>query len=190
MKNDKLKLFLNNFEIYIATICFFILTVLLFFQAVSRYLFKYSLTWMEEFGTIMFVYMTYLGISGAITYRKHLRIDFLLDIMPFKLKRVFLILSNVVFAAFNVFISIVMFDLIKLMGRSVTTMLRIPRAAVYSIIPVALLFSVIRLAQDTIKLTKESAAELGVSKPALDLAACEREYREKLIAAQGTGGVA
>jgi len=143
---------------------------------------------MEEFGTIMFVYMTYMGISGAITYRKHLRIDFMLDIMPFKAKRVFLISSNVVFAAFNVFISIVMFDLIKLLGTSVTTMLRIPKATVYAIIPIALIFSVVRLVQDTIKLTKESASNLGASKPSLDLAAYEREYQEKILASQETEG--
>jgi TRAP-type C4-dicarboxylate transport system permease small subunit len=187
MKNDKFKLFLNNFESYIATICFFILTILLFFQVVGRYLFKYSFTWMEELGTIMFVYMAYLGIAGAITSRKHLRIDFLLEMMPFKIKRVFLVLSNVVFAGFNIFISIIMFNLIKLLGTSVTTMLRIPKAAVYSIIPIGLFLSVIRLVQDTIKLTKENAADLGASKPSLDLAACEREYQEKL-AAPGAGG--
>ena len=188
MKNEKLKAFLNNFEIYIATVCFFILTILLFLQVVSRYLFKFSFTWMEELGTIMFVYMTYLGISGAITSRKHLRIDFLLDIMPFRVKRVFLIFSNVVFAAFNVFVSIVMVDLIKLLGSSVTTILRIPKAAVYSIIPIALLFSVVRLVQDTIKLTKENAATLGASKPSLDLAAYELEYQKKLAASREAGG--
>ncbi len=180
MKDGKfdLKTFLNNFEVYGATVCFFVLTILLTLQVLSRYVLHHSFTWMEELGTIMFVWMIYLGVSGAVTYRKHLRIDFLLDIMPFKVKRFFLIVSNLIFGAFNVYICFVMANVIKLMGKSVTTMLRVPKAAVYSIIPIALVLTVIRIVQDTVKLTRENAAELGASKPSLDLDACEREYHE------------
>jgi len=136
----------------------------------------------------MFVWMIYLGISGAVTYRKHLRIDFVLDMMPFKIKRIFLIVSNLIFAVFNVYICLVMANVIKLLGSSVTTMLRFPKAAVYSIIPFCLLLSIIRLVQDTIKLTKENEAQLGASKPSLDLDACEREYL-KLIADEKKGEI-
>lgn len=181
------KKLLNNFETYAATVCFFILTILLTLQVVSRYVFRQSFTWMEELGTIIFVWMIYLGVSGAVTNRKHLRIDFVLDMMPFKIKRVFLIFSNVVFAAFNVYISFVMLNVMKLLGNSVTTMLRAQKAAVYSIIPFALILASIRLAQDTIRLSKESESELGASKPTLDLASCEREFRNSLLA-EGKGG--
>lgn len=189
MKDGKfdLKTFLNNIELYIATVCFFALTVLLSLQVVSRYAFKHSFTWMEELATIMFVWMIYLGISAAVTYRKHLRIDFVLDMVPFKVKRIMLIISNVVFAAFNVYISIVMMDVIRLLGSSVTTMLRVPQYMVYCIIPFSLVLSSIRLVQDTIKLTRENQSELGFSKPSLDLASCEREFQDKL-AAKGKGG--
>lgn len=182
MKDGKfdLKTFLNNFEVYAATVCFFVLTILLTLQVFSRYVLQHSFTWMEEFGTIMFVWMIYLGVSGAVTYRKHLRIDFLLDMMPFKIKRIFLIFSNLVFAAFNVYISLVMVNVIKLMGSSVTTMLRYPKAVVYAIIPISLILAIIRIVQDTIKLSRENEAELGSSKPSLDLAACEREYQRSI----------
>ncbi len=188
MKDGKfdLKTFLNNFEVYAATICFFILTILLTLQVVSRYALQHSFTWMEELGTIMFVWMIYFGVSGAVTYRKHLRIDFVLDMVSFKAKRIMLIFSNIIFAAFNIYIALVMANVIQLLGRSVTTMLRMPKALVYSIIPIALILTVLRIVQDTVKLTKENAEELGASKPSLDLAACEREYQE-FTAAQGKG---
>ena len=43
MKDGKfdLKTFLNNIELYIGTICFFILTVMLMLQVVSRYVLKH-----------------------------------------------------------------------------------------------------------------------------------------------------
>ncbi len=180
MKEGKfnLKTFLNNFEVYTATICFFILTILLTLQVISRYALQHSFTWMEELGTIMFVWMIYFGVSGAVTYRKHLRIDFVLDMVPFKVKRFLLIFSNIIFGAFNVYICIVMVNVIQLLGSSVTTMLRMPKAVVYSIIPVSLILTVFRIVQDTMKLTRENAAELGASKPSLDLEACEREYQQ------------
>ncbi|MPM30408.1 hypothetical protein SDC9_76957 [bioreactor metagenome] len=180
MKDGKfdLKTFLNNFEVYGSTVCFFTLTILLTLQVISRYVLRHSFTWMEELGTVMFVWMIYLGISGAVTYRKHLRIDFLLDLMPFKVKRVFLILSNLIFAAFNVYICMVMVNVINLLGSSVTTMLRMPKAVVYSIIPISLVLTVFRIVQDTIKLTRENETELGASKPSLDLDSCEREYQQ------------
>jgi TRAP-type C4-dicarboxylate transport system permease small subunit len=182
MKEEKINFqkFLSKFEIYIATICFFILTFFLTGQVVSRYLLQHSFTWMEELATIMFVWMNYMGVSGAVTNRKHLRIDFFLEMMSFKVKRFFLILSNVIFAGFNIYIFFVMLNLIKMLGRSVTTMLRIPKASVYIIIPIGLLLTVVRLIQDTIKLSRESESELGTSKPSIDLDQCEREYQQRI----------
>lgn len=181
---SKTKIFLNNFEIYASTCCFFVLMVALTVQVVGRYVLQHSITWMEELATIMFVWMIYLGVSGAVSRRKHLRIDFLLDMMPFRGKRFCLILSNVIFAVFNVYICIVFFDVIRLLGSSVTTMLRLPKVAVYGIIPFALILSIVRLIQDTIVLMKEDEQQLGTSVPALDLAACEQDFRDKQFVKQ------
>lgn len=193
MKNEnsvlKLKTFLNNIELYVATICFFILTVMLTLQVISRYALRHSFTWMEEFATIMFVWMIYLGISAAVTNRKHLRIDFVLNLMPFKVKRAMLVLSNVIFAFFNVYVAYVMVDVIRLLGTSVTTMLKLPQAFVYSVIPLALALSCFRLAQDTIQLMRENESNLGASKPAMDLDACEEIYRQKMAAKTQAKGV-
>lgn len=190
MKDGKfdLKTFLNNIELYVATVCFLALTVMLTLQVVSRYVLKHSFTWMEEFATIMFVWMIYLGVSAAVTYRKHLRIDFVLNLMPFKVKRAMLILSNVIFAVFNVYVTFIMADVIRLLGTSKTTMLQLPQALVYSVIPLSLVISCIRLVQDTIKMMKENEENLGASKPSMDLDACERIYQNKLAAKAGQRG--
>lgn len=184
MKEDKmsLKTFLNNIELYLGTICFIIITIMLTLQVISRYILRSSFTWMEEFATIMFVWMIYFGVSAAVTKRKHLRIDFILDMVPFKVKKAMLIISNIVFAVFNVYISTIMVDIINLMGNSKTTMLHWPQWLVYAIIPVSLILSVVRLVQDSIRLYKEDESNLGISKPSMDLDACEAIYREKLAA--------
>lgn len=190
MKDGKfdLRTFLDNFEQYIAALCFIALTIMLTGQVLSRYILKHSITWMEEAATILFVWMIYLGVSSAVTKRKHLRIDFLLDMMPFKVKRGMLIASNIIFALFNIYISYIMYKVITLLGNSHTTMLNIPQKLVYSIIPFGLLLSVIRLVEDTMKLLKEDEKNLGASKPSMDLDACEEIFRQKQAAKQQKGG--
>ncbi|WP_294511350.1 TRAP transporter small permease [uncultured Intestinimonas sp.] len=151
-------------------------------QVFSRFVLGHSWTWMEEFATIMFVWMIYLAISAAVTHRKHLKIDVLLEAVPFQVKKVMLIASNVIFAAFNIYISVIMVNVIQLLGSSKTTMLGIPQQLVYIVIPIGLIISVIRLVQDTLKLLKEEKKDLGASKPSMDLDACERAWEEKKAA--------
>lgn len=184
LKNGKfdLKTFVNNFELYLATLCFIVLTVMLTLQVFSRFILGHSWTWMEEFATIMFVWMIYLATSAAVTHRKHLKIDVLLEAVPFQVKKVMLIASNVIFAAFNIYISVIMVNVIQLLGSSKTTMLGIPQQLVYIVIPIGLIISVIRLVQDTLKLLKEEKKDLGASKPSMDLDACERAWEEKKAA--------
>ena len=182
-KDSKLKLLLNNFELYAGTVCFIMLTVLLTVQVVSRYILNHSFTWVEEIATMMFVWMSYFGISAAITKRKHLRIDFLLEMMPFKVKRAMLILCNVIFMAFCVYMTWVMLDLMEIaLAGSKSPMLRIPYTVVYAIIPFNMIVSLVRLVQDTVKLTKETKENLGATKPSIDLDACEERYRKKVAA--------
>ena len=184
MKNGKfdLRTFLDNFELYLSTFCFIIITIMLTLQVLSRYLLGHSWTWMEEFATIMFVWMIYFATSAAVTHRKHLRIDAVLDVVPFQVKRIMLILSNIIFAGFNIYISVIMFDVIRLLGDSRTTMLGLPQQLVYAIIPVGLLLAVVRLVEDIIRLMKENEQTLGASKPSMDLDACERAWEEKKAA--------
>ena len=186
MKDGKfdLRTFLDNIELYLATLFFIILTIMLTLQVISRYVLQNSFTWMEEFATIMFVGMIYLGVSSAVTKRKHLRIDFFLDLVPFKVKKIMLVFSNIIFAVFNVYISIIMADIISLMGTSMTTMLRWPQAVVYSVIPLGLIISVIRLIEDTIKLLKEDESSLGNSKPSMNLDECEAIYKARVASGE------
>lgn len=184
MKDGKfdLKTFLDNIELYISAVLFIALTVLLFANVFCRYALKHSFAWVEEVATIAFVWMIWFAMSAAVTKRKHLRIDFILEMVPFKVKKAMLVISNLVFAAFDIYLLYVVMTIIGRLGNSQTTLLRLPQQMVYSIIPIGLVLSVVRIAQDTIKLMHENEANLGASKPAMDLDECERIYLEKKAA--------
>ena len=123
--------------------------------------------------------MTYLGVSSAVTYRKNLRIDALLNVVPFKVKKAMLIASDMIFIIFNLYLIIPFLELIQSIGTSKTPILGIPKAITYWLIPVILVISSIKLLVDIKKLIHEDEKRLGASKPTIDLEALEEEYRRK-----------
>lgn len=173
------KKYILDLDQLFSAIIFVAIMVLLFLQVVSRYVFKHSFTWTEELGQLLFVWMTYLGVSSAVTYRKHLRIDALLNAVSFKVKKAMLIISDVIFIIFNIYLIFPFIQLIGTIGTSKTPILGIPKAISYWLIPVILVFSCFKLVLDIIKLIHEDEKRLGASKPTVDLDAMEQEYLAK-----------
>ena len=189
MKNESLaKKLLNHFEVYAGAGIFIIMTILLFVQVVTRYCFGHAVTWAEEVATILFVWMVYLGVAAAVLSRKHLKIDAFVEMLPFKAKKTLLIISNVIFLAFSLYIIFPMMSLVNnYAAKSATSpILKIPKALSYGVMPLCFLLTAIRLVQEIIRLSKEKEKELGVSKPIIDIAALEKEAEE--LARQKKGG--
>ncbi|MEL7647664.1 MAG: TRAP transporter small permease [Sedimentibacter sp.] len=175
MNNNIVKKIIDNIEIYIGTALFLILMVLLSVQVTSRYVFGYSFSWIEELSTIMLMSMVYCGVAGAVRGRKFLRIEVLVELMPFKIKRILLIFSNIVQAGWIAFILIPFFNVMSSIGGGVTSILRIPKLYIYAIIPSLLMLSLVRTAQEVYILMHETEKQLGKSKPAFDLDAIAAE---------------
>ncbi|MEQ2563902.1 TRAP transporter small permease [Ventrimonas sp. CLA-AP-H27] len=189
MKNESLaKKLLNHFEVYAGAGIFIIMTILLFVQVVTRYCFGHAVTWAEEVATILFVWMVYLGVAAAVLSRKHLKIDAFVEMLPFKAKKTLLIISNVIFLAFSLYIIFPMMSLVNNYAAksAASPILKIPKALSYVVMPLCFLLTAIRLVQEIIRLSKEKEKELGVSKPIIDIAALEKEAEE--LARQKKGG--
>lgn len=67
--------------------------------------------------------------------------------VPFKVKKAMLVISNLVFAAFDIYLLYIVMTIIRRLGNSQTTLLRLPQQMVYSIIPIGLVLSVVRIAR-------------------------------------------
>lgn len=129
MKDGKLdlKIFLDNIELYISVVLFIALTVLPFANVFCRYALKCSFAWVEETAIITFVQMIRFAMSTVITKREHLRIDFILGTAPFKVKKTVLVISNLVFTAFDVYLLCTTMAIIRRPGNSRTMLLRLPQ---------------------------------------------------------------
>lgn len=174
------KKFIVNIDQYVSAVLFIVIMVLLFLQVVTRYVFKHSFTWTEELSVLLFVWMTYMGVSSAVTYRKNLRIDALLDVVPFRVKKLLLIISDVIFILFNLYLIVPFVELIGSIGGSRTPILGIPKAITYWLIPAILVISSAKLVYDIYRLWHEDEKRLGVSRPTIDLDSLEAEYRARM----------
>jgi C4-dicarboxylate transporter DctQ subunit len=187
MENEKsnnisFKKLLDDFENYIAAFLFIGLTILLFTQVVTRYFLKSAATWTEEVSNIIFVALTYLGVSSAVKHRKHLCIDFVIEKVSFRTKRILLIISDIVFIMFCIYMLFPMSTIIKGfggLGGASSPLLGIPKVISYGVIPISFAFTVVRLVQDIIRLMHEKEKEIGATKPTLDLNAAEAEWEQR-----------
>ena len=174
------KKFIVNIDQYVSAVLFIVIMVLLFLQVVTRYVFRHSFTWTEELSVLLFVWMTYMGVSSAVTYRKNLRIDALLDVVPFRVKKLLLIISDVIFILFNLYLIVPFLELIGSIGGSRTPILGIPKAITYWLIPAILVISSAKLVYDIYRLWHEDEKRLGVSRPTIDLDSLEAEYKARM----------
>lgn len=173
--------FINRFELYIGCVLFLIMMVLLTLQVISRYTGN-AITWTEELSCIMLVWMSYLGFAGAITSRKHLRIDAFINSRSFKVKKALLIISNVVNACFAALLIAPMYNVVVTFHsiNAVSPIMRIPKAFTFVILPISMVLVIIRTVQECIRLATEEEKKLGMGKPTFDVDALEREYLERV----------
>jgi len=62
------------------------MAALVFVNVVSRYLFGYSLIWVEEFTQYEMVFVTYLGAGLALREGRHVAVDTIQDLLPARLR--------------------------------------------------------------------------------------------------------
>lgn len=178
-KKKDWKYWLTEWESYVAAVIFIINTFLLFFQVITRYCFNYSITWLEELATFLYLIMVYSAVAAAVTHRKQMCIDALTESLPFKAKKALLIFADIVFIVFCIWIQKGLWDIIDLMGKGSTALLHIPYSLCYMSVSLFLLLTAVRCVQNILRLWKEEEKELGAKKPSIDLDACEREYLER-----------
>ncbi len=122
--------------------------VIIFSQVVSRYVFQHSLTWSEEIGRYIFVWMTFLGMTVAYRAGSHVALDMLCNALSGISRKTLAAANDILVIILS---SAIMYSGIKLffLGmRQKSPALKIPMQWVYIIIPVSgalLLFFALRL---------------------------------------------
>lgn len=131
----KLCKFLDEYlELYLCIFLMSSMTVILFVQVVMRYVFQSSLSWSEELARYLFVWLIYLGISYGAKIRKHIKIDAALGLFPVGLRPYVVILGDLIFLCFSVYICYLSYGLVQkqIMIGQTSPAMRMPMWVLYT----------------------------------------------------------
>lgn len=96
----------NYLEISICIALMSAMTILIFVQVIMRKVFSNSLSWSEELARYLFIWLIYLGISYGSKIMKHLKIDAGLRLFPERMRPYIVILGDILFLLFAIYIMI------------------------------------------------------------------------------------
>jgi TRAP-type C4-dicarboxylate transport system permease small subunit len=141
---------------FIVIALFMVMTVTYSGQIVLRYVFQTGFIWTDELTRYLDVWAIMVGIGLIAKRRNHINVSILEEFLP-KTPRAWLIVIQQVFSL--IFFSLMFyfsFDLIKIAGTQLSTNMRIPKAWVYSIFPVAFAVFVFQTFVSIVKSIKEA----------------------------------
>lgn len=78
-KKNKIVDFLDRLEEIVLVIMFALMVLVIFGQVIMRYVFNNSLSWSEELGKFLFVWISWIGISIGAKRKEHIKITMFMD---------------------------------------------------------------------------------------------------------------
>ena len=92
-------------EEVIAGVCVVIMTVLVFYQVVMRYVFHAPTSWSDEIAVYCMLWSVYISTSWAVRERAHIRVMNLINLFPGKAATALTMLSDLIWFLFAIFLT-------------------------------------------------------------------------------------
>lgn len=148
---------LDNIESYVCRVLLIVFVSLLMVQIISREMFGYSFSWIEELATYLFVWFAYFGASHAAKMAAHNRVTFQFKIFPQIVQTVSEFIADMIWLAFNLYFVYLSYDFVfhkmNLFWKSQT--LGLPMKYFYMVLPISFILMSIRVIQvNYLKLVK------------------------------------
>ncbi|MEF3329758.1 MULTISPECIES: TRAP transporter small permease [Oceanobacillus] len=125
-------------------------------QMFMRYFLNNSLAWSEELARYCFIWLIYIGIAYAVKKSRHITLDIVYDLVPDTLKKIFILVSNIlvgIFAVVVIYYSYFLIEQLMNYGQTSAAM-RVDMVYVYLSVPIGMTLTLIRLLQNTIYIIK------------------------------------
>lgn len=139
----------DNLESYICRLLLVVFVSLMLVQIVSREMFGYSFSWIEELATYLFVWFAYFGASHAAKMAAHNRVTFQFKPFPKIVQTVSELIADMIWLAFNLYFVYLSYDFVfhkmNLFWKSQT--LGVPMKYFYMVLPISFIFMSIRVIQ-------------------------------------------
>jgi len=142
----------DKFEEYLAATLLTVMTLLIFFQVLSRFIFNAPLAWSEESARYIFVWSIYISAALAVKRREHIRVEVGIMIFKGKARKVANLVGDLIFMLFSFVLLKDGLFLVQKLGQHVqySPALGVPMDFVYIIIPLGYGLMLLRLIQKVI----------------------------------------
>ncbi len=94
----------DKFEEYLAAILLSFMTIFIFFQVLSRFVFDAPLAWSEEAARFIFVWTIYISAALAVKKREHISVEVGIMFLKGKAKKAAHIFADLIFLVFTIFL--------------------------------------------------------------------------------------
>lgn len=108
-----LKVLDEKLEFYVGIFLMSLMTIIIFIQVIMRYVMRNSLVWSEELARYLFIWLIYIGISYGAKIMKHIKIEAALGLFQKKVRPIIVIIGEVLFLGFSLFIVYTGFILVQ-----------------------------------------------------------------------------
>ena len=141
--------FFNNIESVLCRVFLAVFVTLLFIQIVSRQLFNYSFSWIEELSIYLFVWFAYFGASFAALKGAHNRVTFHFKKLSRKTRLTLEVIADGTWVFFNCYFLVMAYQFVFVrMNKFWTSQtLDIPMKWVYIVLPITFALMTIRILQ-------------------------------------------
>jgi TRAP-type C4-dicarboxylate transport system permease small subunit len=138
---DSIKRILDKTIEWICVILLSLMTILVTYQVIVRYLFNNPNAYTEIISKYMFVWLIMYGSAYVFGLREHMNIAFVREKMPAKLRIIIEIISEIIILLFTV--GVLVYGGFKQMANQMVQLdatLQIPMGVIYSAVPISSCF--------------------------------------------------
>ena len=143
----------------LAIILLCVMTCLIIFQILGRYVFNYSISWSEEAAIFAQVWLVMLGAGIAMRNRNHVGVDVLIVMCPVAIQRIAKTASFLLGAWLIVVVVIGSFSLISIGLIVKSAAMQIPLAIPYTALPVGMSYFLLEFAIATLPEIRHPSAK-------------------------------
>jgi TRAP-type C4-dicarboxylate transport system permease small subunit len=140
-----------------------IMTIIIGFQVILRYVFDSSITWSEELSRYLCIWLVFIGSGFAVRENRHLCVDAFLLLLPARVAKFMAILAEVVFLVFAAFVAYSGAEVLQfIVGSNFSSpAMNISMGYVYGALPAGFILIFFRLSQSIWEKVREFSAEGG-----------------------------
>lgn len=141
----------DNFEEYIVMFLMLVMIITAFAQVIFRFVIQMSLDWSEELARYAFLWCMFISAGMAVKHRRHIKVEFIMEMLPKKVRLGFEIISDLIWMAFCLLLVKDGIGLLEFVKTQVSPSMEVPFKYIYTSLPVGAALMFLRLLQQMVR---------------------------------------